>query len=230
MTPRRRDALILVVSVGVAFGIGFAWQATQARQARLERDATRQEIAGIQRERGLEQVESALAMATVAAQVGDFERSRQLASDFFALLQERVGTAPAAAQSSLNDILARRDSIITVLSRANPQAGSAARRPPHRPAERARQGADAGSHRVGPLVTARQAIPGAPGEREIARWENEGGSPWRASDLASPAHLLHSSSDPRSAAPEGEEDHGARSRYGGVAAWRRTTRGAPRAR
>ena len=123
MTQRQRDTLILVAAVAVAFGGGFGWQFSKARQARMERDGARQELAVIQRGRGLEQLEATLAMATVAAQFGNFERGRQLASEFFDQLQERADTAPTTARPGLEDILARRDGIITVLSRANPESG-----------------------------------------------------------------------------------------------------------
>ncbi len=123
MTQRQRDTLILVAAVAVAFGSGFGWQFSKARQARLETDSARQEMAGIQRERGLEQLEATLAMATVAAQFGNFERGRQLASDFFVQLQQREDAAPETARAGLDGILARRDGIITVLSRANPESG-----------------------------------------------------------------------------------------------------------
>jgi hypothetical protein len=97
MKPELRNALIVVAAVAVAFGIGAAWQFNQARQARQALDTARQEMVVIRGERALEQLsslEATLALATVAAQFGDFERGRQLASDFFDLLQEHAGTAP----------------------------------------------------------------------------------------------------------------------------------------
>ena len=123
MTQHRRTTVIWVAAAAVAFGSGSAWQFAKAREARLERDTVRQELASLQRQRALEQLEGSLAMATVASQFGNFERGRRLASDFFDMLQERAGTAPEAARSGLNEILARRDGIITVLSRAQPESG-----------------------------------------------------------------------------------------------------------
>jgi hypothetical protein len=123
MKPELRNALIVVAAVAVAFGIGAAWQFNQARQARQALDTARQEMVVIRGERALEQLEATLALATVAAQFGDFERGRQLASDFFDLLQEHAGTAPQTARSALNEILSRRDGIITVLSRGQPESG-----------------------------------------------------------------------------------------------------------
>lgn len=123
MTPQMRNVLIVTAAVVVAFGVGFGWQFAKARQARLELDTAREEMAVIQRERTLEQLEASIAMATVAAQFGNFERGRQLASDFFDLLQEEASNAPETARSGLDDILARRDGIITVLSRGQPESG-----------------------------------------------------------------------------------------------------------
>lgn len=123
MTPQQRNVLIVVAAVVVAFGIGAGWQFNQARQARQALDTARQEMAVIQGERALERLEASLALATVAAQFGEFERGRQLASDFFDLLQEHAGTAPETARSGLDEILARRDGIITVLSRGQPESG-----------------------------------------------------------------------------------------------------------
>jgi len=123
MTPQLRNALIVVAALAVAFGGGTAWQFAQARQARQALDTARQEMAVIRGERALDQLEATLALATVAAQFGNFERGRQLASDFFDLLQEQAGTAPETARSGLNEILTRRDGIITVLSRGQPESG-----------------------------------------------------------------------------------------------------------
>jgi hypothetical protein len=123
MTQQQRNTLMVVAAVAVSFGAGTAWQFSKARQARMERDTVRQEVASLQQQQALERLEATLAMATVAAQFGDFERGRQLASDFFALLQEKAATVPGTARPALSEILARRDAVITMLSRAEPQSG-----------------------------------------------------------------------------------------------------------
>lgn len=123
MTSRRRNTWIAVAAVAVAFVGGSGWQLGKARQARTERDAALHELADVQRQQTLDQLEASLAMATLAAQFGHFERGRRLASAFFALLQEQVGTAPQTARPALNEILARRDGVITMLSRAQPESG-----------------------------------------------------------------------------------------------------------
>lgn len=125
MKPRLRNSLIVVAAVAVAFGGGTAWQFVQARQARQALDTARQEMAVIRGERALEQLEATLALATVAAQFGDFERGRQLASDFFDLLQRQPDAAPKIARSGFSEILSQRDGIITVLSRGQPESGFA---------------------------------------------------------------------------------------------------------
>ncbi|MBE0617767.1 MAG: hypothetical protein IH608_07560 [Proteobacteria bacterium] len=80
-------------------------------------------MSALQQQQALDRLEATLAMATVAAQFGDFERGRQLASDFFVLLQEGAATAPGTARPALDEILARRDGVITMLSRAQPESG-----------------------------------------------------------------------------------------------------------
>jgi hypothetical protein len=122
MKPGHRNILIAVVAVVVAFGAGAAWQFNEAHQARTELEAAREAVVESDLQRAMERLEATLAMATVAAQFGDFERSRVLASEFFDLLQEATAVAPETARASLTGLLARRDDIITVLSRSEPQA------------------------------------------------------------------------------------------------------------
>lgn len=123
MTQQQRNTWMVVAAVAVAFAAGTAWQFSKARQARMEGDRALQELAAVRQQQALERIEATLAMATVAAQFGDFERGRQLASDFFALLQEGAGGAPGTAGPALSEILARRDGVITMLSRAQPESG-----------------------------------------------------------------------------------------------------------
>lgn len=123
MTPRQRNALITLAAIGLAFGGGSAWQFAKAHQARQQLDAARQELAELQQQLGLEQLEAMLAMATVAAQFGNFERGRQLTSEFFTRLQDAVATAPETARAGLGEILGGRDALITALSRSQPESG-----------------------------------------------------------------------------------------------------------
>ncbi len=123
MTQQQRNTWFIVAGVVVAFGAGAGWQFVGARHARQERDTARQEVTELEERMAVERLEATLAMATVAAQFGDFERGRQLASDYFVLLQAHVNTAPEATRPALNEMLTRRDGIITTLSRAQPESG-----------------------------------------------------------------------------------------------------------
>lgn len=126
MTSEQRNTWIAVAAVAVAFILGSVWQYSKARQAGTERDTARQEVSALQQQQALQQLEASLAMATVAAQFGNFERGRQLASDFFERLQalyEQAGAMPTTARPAVGEMLARRDGIITMLSRAQPESG-----------------------------------------------------------------------------------------------------------
>ncbi|HSW30247.1 MAG TPA: hypothetical protein VLH75_12250 [Longimicrobiales bacterium] len=123
MTSVQRNTWVALAAIAVAFVVGSGWQFSKAREARMERDALRQEAAGLRQQQALDRLEATLAMAIVATQFGDFERGRQLASDFFALLQEGADAAPGTARPAMSEMLARRDGVITMLSRAQPESG-----------------------------------------------------------------------------------------------------------
>jgi len=123
MSSRARNALIVLVAIAASFGGGAAWQFTRARQARTAWQQIQQQLDEIQHQRALDQLETKLAMAALAAGLGDYERGRQLASDYFTELQNEVLAAAPADRAGLEDVLARRDAIITELSRAEPAAG-----------------------------------------------------------------------------------------------------------
>jgi hypothetical protein len=123
MTPRSRNILIIALAVILAFGIGAAWQFTAARSARAALAETQTTLEATRQELAWEQLQATLAMAAIAAQLGNHERSRQLASDFFSGLQQHAATAPASAQSSVQQLLEARDATITLLSRASPESG-----------------------------------------------------------------------------------------------------------
>jgi hypothetical protein len=123
MNPKLRNALIVIVTLIVSFGIGAAWQYAQANRARTELATTTAELDAARYELSLERLQSTLALATVAAQLGNYERARQLTSDFYTGLQESTSAAPDAARSSFEQILNGRDATITRLSRGEPEAG-----------------------------------------------------------------------------------------------------------
>lgn len=110
MTSEQRNTWVAVAGIVVAFVVGFGWQNSKAREARTELDAARQDVTALHHQQALQQLEASLAMATVAAQFGSFERGRQLASDFFARLQElqgQAGAVPMTARPALDEMLAR---------------------------------------------------------------------------------------------------------------------------
>ncbi|MGD8276461.1 MAG: hypothetical protein PVH00_00480 [Gemmatimonadota bacterium] len=123
MSSRVRNALIFVVAIAVSFGGGSAWQFTKASQARTARQQIQQQLDELQHQQALDRLESTLAMAALAAGLGDYERGRTLASDYFTALQAQVTAAAPADRQGLADVLARRDAIITELSRAEPSSG-----------------------------------------------------------------------------------------------------------
>ena len=123
MTPRSRNILIIAGAVILAFGVGAAWQFTAARSARAALAEANATLENTDRELAWERLQATLAMAAVAAQLGNHERSRQLASDFFSGLQDQAARAPAESQSAVQQLLGERDATITLLSRASPESG-----------------------------------------------------------------------------------------------------------
>jgi predicted negative regulator of RcsB-dependent stress response len=123
MSPRARNILLIALGIIMAFGIGAAWQYMEARNAREQYKGAAAQLEAATREIDFERLESTLALATVAAQLGNFERGRQLASEFFTGLQEKAPNAPADAQPGLQALLQSRDAIITQLSRSDPASG-----------------------------------------------------------------------------------------------------------
>jgi hypothetical protein len=123
MSPKVRNALIITVTLIVAFGIGAAWQFAQADRARRELAEVTAELDATRHEVNLEKLQSTLALATVAAQLGNHERARQLTSDFFTGLQEVSADVSDAERAAFDRILLGRDNLITRLSRAEPEAG-----------------------------------------------------------------------------------------------------------
>jgi hypothetical protein len=123
MNTRLRNGLVVLIGVIIAFGIGAGWQFTEARRARgaLGTATTELETTRLQLEQ--ERVQNTLALAVVAAQLGNFERSRQLASDFFTTMQNSAAQLPAGARAGVDQILAQRDATITLLSRSAPESG-----------------------------------------------------------------------------------------------------------
>ena len=123
MSPRARNALLVVLAIVIAFGVGAAWQFMAVRAARTQLEDVTARLDTATRDLAFERLESGLALATIAVQLGNFERGRQLASEFFTGLQELTPNAPAAAQASLQQLLQTRDATITLLSRSETASG-----------------------------------------------------------------------------------------------------------
>ncbi len=95
-----------------AFALGALWQYAGARRGEAALGTARSALAEAR-------LEATLASAVIEVQRGNYERGRQLASDFFTGLQRHLATAPPEA-AALRPLYAQRDNVITVLSRSDP--------------------------------------------------------------------------------------------------------------
>ncbi|MGI9140679.1 MAG: hypothetical protein ACR2GJ_06195 [Gemmatimonadaceae bacterium] len=95
-----------------AFALGALWQYAGARRSAAALGTAQSALAEAR-------LEATLASAVIEVQSGNYERGRQLASDFFTGLQRHLATAPPEA-AALRPLYAQRDSVITVLSRNDP--------------------------------------------------------------------------------------------------------------
>ncbi|HEX5726016.1 MAG TPA: hypothetical protein VFX98_11160 [Longimicrobiaceae bacterium] len=113
---RRKLILVAVLVAVLAFFLGFYPQWSRARGLSRELRATRYELR-------MARLEGRLGAALSESLRSNYERSRQLMADFFSELQESVGQEPdARKRRALEGILAQRDEIITLLSRAQPES------------------------------------------------------------------------------------------------------------
>lgn len=109
-----RQILVALGAVVLAFLVGFLWQYVRADRAESRLESVSQQLE-------FQRLESTLAAATIEAQRGSFEVARQHSSEFFTSLQRAIPDAPAGERGELEAILARRDILITYLSREDPQ-------------------------------------------------------------------------------------------------------------
>lgn len=116
MKQETRTWLIVFAAVIIAFLVGYGWQRIRAGQLADELDRTTTVLE-------LQRIESTLGAAAIEAQSGSFEIARQHASDFFTRLQAIVHVMPDAVQGEMRELLARRDALITALSRNDVQSG-----------------------------------------------------------------------------------------------------------
>jgi hypothetical protein len=116
MTYRQRLILIAAAAAIAGFAIGALWQYANARGYSQRLDRTEHALR-------FKQLESLLGAATIEAQRGSFEIGRQLASEFFSGLQQSLSAAEPDERQAFQEILNRRDGMITALSRGDPQSG-----------------------------------------------------------------------------------------------------------
>lgn len=115
MTRTKQIALLVAVAVAT-FLLGFGSQWLRARSLSAELEETRWELR-------LAHLEGRLGAALAESSRGNYERARQLMADFYRELQASVdGVEDPADRRALQAILTERDEIITLLSRAEPEA------------------------------------------------------------------------------------------------------------
>jgi hypothetical protein len=117
MYERQHLILTGLAALIIGFAIGAIWQYTSARSYSDRLDHTEHDLT-------FKRLEAMLGAATIESQRGSYEIARQLASDFFTGLQEELPRATAARQQEFREILRQRDSMITALSRSDPQTGA----------------------------------------------------------------------------------------------------------
>jgi hypothetical protein len=116
MTARQQLILIAAGTAIIGFALGALWQYGSGRTASRQ-------LAEIRHEHAFTSLEATLGAATIEAQRGSHEISRQLASEFFSGLQTELHRADGERRQAFQEILQRRDAMITALSRADPQSG-----------------------------------------------------------------------------------------------------------
>jgi hypothetical protein len=115
MTRSRAIALVILGHV-LAFLIGFLPPWSRTRTLSRELAETRHELA-------LARLEGQLGAALAESQRSNYERARQLMTGFFSGAQQRLPqVTDAERHQALQQILAQRDEIITLLSRAEPES------------------------------------------------------------------------------------------------------------
>jgi hypothetical protein len=109
-------AAVALVALAVAFSAGFFPQRTRARALAAELETTRRDL-------HFARMEGVLGAALAESLRSNYERSRQLMAGFFTELQASAGEVEdPVRRRELSAILAQRDEIITLLSRAQPES------------------------------------------------------------------------------------------------------------
>lgn len=115
-TPRR--VLLLAIAAAVVFLLGFVPQWIQNRSMAAE-------LQEVRAERSMLDLGGRLGAALAESQRGNYERARQLMTTFFSELQASADQLrDPHARQEMRVLLEQRDEIITLLSRAEPEATS----------------------------------------------------------------------------------------------------------
>ena len=115
---RTRRTAILVAALLMAFLVGFVPQWVRVRAADRELAEARHELR-------LLDLGGRLGAALAESQRGNYERARQLMTGFFSGVQQQLDEdGDPALRSELQPMLAQRDELITLLSRAEPESTS----------------------------------------------------------------------------------------------------------
>ncbi|HEX7119915.1 MAG TPA: hypothetical protein VF212_14075 [Longimicrobiales bacterium] len=110
---RGKGVLLAALGAALAFAAGFGWQYVRAE--RLE-----DRVAALERDLEFQRLATELGVAAVEAERENYEAARRTASGFFTGLQAAIDSAPPELAGEMSSILARRDAIITDLSRGVP--------------------------------------------------------------------------------------------------------------
>lgn len=118
---------IVAAAVVVAFLIGFLPQWLQGRNQRSEMESARQEWqterAALQHDLKVARLEGRIGAALAESLRGNYERARQLMVSFYTDLQETIPALTDPTQKrEMEAILDQRFEIVTLLSRAEPEA------------------------------------------------------------------------------------------------------------
>jgi len=112
----RRTLALVVAGLVIAFLLGFVPEWMAKRNADRELAAARQELR-------LSRLQGRLGAAMAESLRSNYERSRQLMAGYFSDLQDALpGVADPRRRQALSGILAQRDEMITLLSRAQPES------------------------------------------------------------------------------------------------------------
>jgi hypothetical protein len=116
--PTLTRAVLIGTLIAAAFLLGFVPQWLRSRSLDSH-------LAAVRHERTMLDLGGRLGAALAEAQRGNYERARQLMTGFFSELQGRLDTIQEPGQREAATVVLReRDEIITLLSRAEPEAVS----------------------------------------------------------------------------------------------------------